>query len=168
MPWQRLDLSTDPDEPAFDGDPADLIDAHAELLELFRRPAWHAQAACRGLGPRAWFPGPGESLGPARAACAACPVAAECHAAAMAEPMADGIWAGLNATERRDIRNGRPLRQDRRQPVPTATLVAFVEATAVLTWADRLERWNDEHPERPFPSPEAMGAAWRYVTAEVA
>jgi hypothetical protein len=67
-----------------------------------QRPAWHAQAACRGQGPDAWFPARGEDYRPALAACAGCPVAAECARAGAGEQ--DGIWAGQSPRARRRAR----------------------------------------------------------------
>lgn len=66
----------------------------------FRRPAWHADAACRGMGTSAWFPARHEDVRPAKAICAACPVAGPCGAAAGEA----GIWAGTSARERRRTR----------------------------------------------------------------
>jgi hypothetical protein len=53
----------------------------SELLELIRRPAWHAHAACRGKGPQEWFPGRGEPSAVAEAICSSCPMTASCLAA---------------------------------------------------------------------------------------
>jgi hypothetical protein len=44
------------------------------LLEFFERPAWQAQAACRGTGPAIFFAGRGDSEARAVAMCAGCPV----------------------------------------------------------------------------------------------
>jgi hypothetical protein len=53
---------------------------------FFRRPAWHAQAACRGMGTAMFFPGRTDDLDDARAVCARCNVKAECLAAALEDP----------------------------------------------------------------------------------
>lgn len=69
------------------------------------RPAWHAQAACRGAEHVAeHFPERGESLDAARARCAACPVDAPCLDAALADPTLAGVWAGTSTGERRRMR----------------------------------------------------------------
>jgi len=52
----------------------ELVDA------LAKRPAWHARAACRGLGPELFYPALGESVNPAMAICVLCPVRPECLA----------------------------------------------------------------------------------------
>jgi hypothetical protein len=72
-------------------------DVMAKLLES-QRPAWHAKAACRGMGPDLFF-----DLGradEAKAVCAGCTVTAECAATADAG-REHGVWAGLTITERR-------------------------------------------------------------------
>ena len=70
------------------------------------RPAWHDEAACRGVGAGAFFP---EDRGTAVRAgrelreryCSGCPVVAECLEAGEAEGY--GLWGGLSprARERR-------------------------------------------------------------------
>lgn len=105
--WHELDLSTDPHEPEYHGDPCDIHAALAEMLS--GRPSWHRQAACRGKGPGQWFPGRGESTEPARAICAECPVKADCLAAALeVGTMHDsGVWAGTSVVQRRALRRDR-------------------------------------------------------------
>lgn len=70
-------------------------------------PDWHRQAACLNADPGMFFPGKGESTGPAKALCARCPVAAECLAVALAmedcEPDRVGVWGGTSPNERRRI-----------------------------------------------------------------
>ena len=69
---------------------------------LFERPAWHAQAACRGMDRAIFFPerGARNSGQEAKAVCAACPVTAECGEAGARE--SSGIWGGMSARQRRD------------------------------------------------------------------
>ena len=69
------------------------------------RPAWHALAACRGVGPRAFFPGTDDRRISsdrrykfALKYCRDCPVVAECGAAGEAEIF--GLWGGLTPAER--------------------------------------------------------------------
>jgi hypothetical protein len=63
-----------------DGDPP------VSLEELVGpRPAWMADAACRGMGSVVnFFPLPGDDVAPARAICATCDVRGECLAYIMA------------------------------------------------------------------------------------
>jgi WhiB family redox-sensing transcriptional regulator len=108
--WQSVDTAEDINEVRFEGDPAELVDALAELLELARRPAWHRYAACRGQGVAAWFPARGQSLDAARAVCAGCSVREECLAAALEVPAHDdnGVWGGTSVRERLRLRRQSP------------------------------------------------------------
>lgn len=77
----------------------------AHLLDvLHRRPAWHADAACKEHPEVTWFPARGERSAPAKAICATCLVRAECLTFAadheLAAGEAHGIWGGLPAHER--------------------------------------------------------------------
>lgn len=72
------------------------------------RPAWHARAACRGVGAEAFFP-PGGRGDKRRLAlsyrdvagryCAGCPVVSECLAAGEHED--HGLWGGASPGQRR-------------------------------------------------------------------
>jgi len=57
------------------------------------RPAWMAYAACHDSGVN-FFPERGESLEPARALCARCPVLPDCLAYALAHVELKGVWGG--------------------------------------------------------------------------
>jgi hypothetical protein len=46
------------------GRPDEIADLYGELASLVDRPAWQAQARCRGFGTDAFFPGRGTSLRP--------------------------------------------------------------------------------------------------------
>ena len=77
-----------------------LDDSVADLLE---RPAWHAEAACRGMGWDKFFT---DNRGHAaqfnrgaKAICADCPVVAECAAAGLREVY--GVWGGMSERDRR-------------------------------------------------------------------
>lgn len=74
-----------------------------DLEQLLRRPAWHAQAACRGMGTRMFFPPPGNSPARPRQICARCEVRAECLAEAESSGIDYGIWGGLLPGERRAL-----------------------------------------------------------------
>ncbi len=77
-----------------------------DIDSLFRRPAWHAQAACRGRGTADFFPARGESLEPARAFCDCCTVQVEClgYALEAEDPRLIGIWAGTTDRQRLKLR----------------------------------------------------------------
>jgi hypothetical protein len=62
------------------------------LVERFeaRRPSWHADAACRGMGPEVFFT---ETAAPTAAEiCATCKVASDCAAFGARE--STGVWGG--------------------------------------------------------------------------
>ena len=66
------------------------------------RPAWRRNAACRGVGPAAFYPDRGESLEAARWFCTGCSVTVECAAAGADEK--HGVWGGLSGRQRRIVR----------------------------------------------------------------
>jgi Transcription factor WhiB len=74
-----------------------------EVARLLVRPAWHARAACRGMGTDAFFPRLGETGMEARAICARCPVRRECLATAMNDDER-GIWGGQADRDRAQLR----------------------------------------------------------------
>lgn len=103
-----VDLASDPLEASWHGDPADVVDAWAELLEAIERPWWHQHAACRGQGADRWFPARGEDVRPLKAACATCTVRRECEdSEAWQHDGLDGggIWAGTSTGIRRSRRS---------------------------------------------------------------
>jgi WhiB family redox-sensing transcriptional regulator len=75
-----------------------------EWMDLLVRPAWHAQAACRGRGPELFFPPSGEDGVLAKAICARCPVREPCLEAGAREL---GVWGGTSERERRRRRRSR-------------------------------------------------------------
>lgn len=74
-------------------------DVLAAVLRRLERPLWHAQAACRGSGPDAWFPTRNGDPGPGIAVCETCPVIGPCSEAGTRE--AHGTWAGVTAYRRK-------------------------------------------------------------------
>ena len=66
---------------------------------------WRELAACRGSDLEMFFPGRGESAGPARQVCAACPVRQPCLDYAITNRIAYGVWGGLTERERRALRS---------------------------------------------------------------
>jgi WhiB family redox-sensing transcriptional regulator len=73
------------------------------LAELLQRPAWMADAACRGMPAEIFFIEPGGNAEPARAVCASCPTRQPCLAYALSENM-PGIWAGTTPRQRAALR----------------------------------------------------------------
>lgn len=68
---------------------------------------WRHHAACRDLDPHLFFPEPDDDAGPAKAVCSTCPVQQECLEYALATRQDDGVWGGLDETERRRLRRRR-------------------------------------------------------------
>lgn len=75
-------------------------DAATAFLRRLGRPAWTAQAACRGAETRIFFVEAGANLERARGYCDRCEVAAQCLAFAL-ERSELGMWGGTSPKERR-------------------------------------------------------------------
>jgi WhiB family redox-sensing transcriptional regulator len=75
----------------------------------FRHDPWVADAACNGLDPDMFFPDKGESSGPAKQVCAACPVREDCLTMAVELNLTSGIFGGMSARDRRKVRRERGL-----------------------------------------------------------
>ena len=71
------------------------------------RPAWQAQAACRGAGADAFFPERGENYLGVLRICSTCPVREQCLDFGINEK--DGVWGGLTGRQRRKLRRRRLL-----------------------------------------------------------
>jgi WhiB family redox-sensing transcriptional regulator len=86
--------------------PSTLLD---DILELLRPPAWHADAACKGMVDLFYPEGAGDpasrAITEARAVCAGCPVREPCLEAGMGER--HGVWGGAITIERRQLRKAR-------------------------------------------------------------
>ena len=79
------------------------------LAELVNRPAWHRQAACRGVDPDLFFPERGSRrYVEALAYCQDCPVRQECLASAFefGERWTMSIWGGTTGRDRKGLRRG--------------------------------------------------------------
>jgi WhiB family redox-sensing transcriptional regulator len=108
-------------------DGLDAIDAAALLEVLLARPVWHADAACRGQGPAAFFPTRRDRKEPTRAvrrACRECPVRIDCLQFALDHgSYADhGVWGGTSEKQRR---------QARRRGLDAAALLAELDRRRV-------------------------------------
>jgi WhiB family redox-sensing transcriptional regulator len=91
---------------------------------------WRELAACRGTDLEVFFPERGESAGPARQVCAACPVREPCLDYAITNRIAYGIWGGLTERERRALRSRwvRASRRDRDRTVLAADKDGYTAA----------------------------------------
>ncbi len=76
-----------------------------DLTNLFERPAWMAEGACRGSGVN-FHPDRGE-VTTARQVCADCTVRGECLEFAILNECDDGYWGGTSARERVRLRRQR-------------------------------------------------------------
>ncbi|MGF3055631.1 WhiB family transcriptional regulator [Microbacterium sp. YY-01] len=65
---------------------------------------WMRDALCAETDPEAFFAEKGESVTPARTICASCTVQPECLTYALETRQQYGIWGGLTARERADMR----------------------------------------------------------------
>ncbi len=88
---------------------------------------WRELAACRGTDLEVFFPGRGETAGPARQVCARCPVCRQCLEFAVSNRIVDGIWGGLTGPERRTLQSGRlrAARRDRDAAIRGADAAGF-------------------------------------------
>lgn len=75
------------------------------------RPAdsWAAQAACRGLDVRMFYPDSGKRSTPAQRVCAGCLVRAACLEHALEVGERHGVWGGATEDQRRVMRRSRGL-----------------------------------------------------------
>jgi WhiB family redox-sensing transcriptional regulator len=80
-----------------------------DVAELLGRPAWEAQAACRGLPVETFVTELGTSTEPAKAVCARCPATEECVDSALADPSLSGVWGGTSGRERMRLRKASPV-----------------------------------------------------------
>lgn len=74
------------------------------MINYLPRPAWYRHAACTTAEPRLFFPAPGRPGTEAKRICADCPVVQQCADMAIADHGLDGVWGGLTAFERDQIR----------------------------------------------------------------
>jgi hypothetical protein len=65
---------------------------------------WVADALCAQTDPEVFFPAKGEPSAPAKRICVACPVRSECLDSALARNEPYGVWGGLSAAERYELR----------------------------------------------------------------
>ena len=75
-----------------------------ELEAVLKRPAWHAEAACRGEGVDTFFPDSHEDPRNVMAICVSCPVKTQCLNYALEDPSLKGVWGGTSARHRSRLR----------------------------------------------------------------
>jgi WhiB family transcriptional regulator, redox-sensing transcriptional regulator len=92
---------------------------------------WQERAACRGAPIEVFFPGRGETAGPARQICARCPVCQQCLEFAVSNRIVSGIWGGLTGPDRRALQSRwlRDARRDRDGAILAADAAGFTAET---------------------------------------
>lgn len=97
-------IAPPPPERRQTADISDLLLELAEIVEERNAQAWRADAACRNRPTYLWFPAKGDNRTADHATkiCRACMVRAECRAANLDQP--HGIYFGLSAKARKEIR----------------------------------------------------------------
>lgn len=118
--------------------------------------SWAELAACRDMGPEAFYrvatPGPGsadrrdEAEVAAKATCARCPVRVECLEYAVANGETHGIWGGLTPEER-DRRS--PLERLRSRPLSQRQIAEAlgVGQATVCHWLKRTRAVPARHAD---------------------
>lgn len=79
----------------------------AEIVTTYDPNDWRLDAACRHLDTAIFFPETEEDVAVAKAICATCPVREACLEFALVTRQDDGVWGGLDETERRRVRRRR-------------------------------------------------------------
>ena len=115
---------------------------------------WRELAACRGTDLEVFFPGRGESAGPARQVCAACPVRQPCLDYAITNRIVHGIWGGLTERERRALQSRwvRASRRERDEAIATASAAGYTKASIGRTFGlarISVSRALSHEPDRP-------------------
>jgi len=92
---------------------------------------WRELAACRSTDLEVFFPGRGESAGPARQVCAVCPVRQPCLDYAITNRITHGIWGGLTERERRALQSRwvRTSRRERDDAIAAASAAGYTKAS---------------------------------------
>jgi WhiB family redox-sensing transcriptional regulator len=73
------------------------------ILVPIHRQEWRVDALCTQVGGDMWHVEKGESVAPAKAVCARCPVRSECLEDAIARAEWYGVAGGLSERERRRV-----------------------------------------------------------------
>jgi WhiB family transcriptional regulator, redox-sensing transcriptional regulator len=91
---------------------------------------WREQAACRGTDLDVFYPERGQTAGPARQVCAACPVRQPCLEYALSNRITSGIWGGLTERERRPLQSAwvKEAQRDRDRAVLAAGAAGYTTA----------------------------------------
>lgn len=77
---------------------------HARYIDREPVGEWAKDAACRGMDPALFHSGIGKVTLDAKKVCARCPVKQACGDHALLQDEYDGLWGGLTADERKQLR----------------------------------------------------------------
>ena len=79
----------------------EVLEMLTMIVEARNERDWRHLAACKGMDPNVFFPTRGgiDTLGAAKAVCAACPVSTQCFQEGCTEYA--GVWGGTSVDERR-------------------------------------------------------------------
>ena len=91
----------------------EVLEMLTMIVEARNERDWRHLAACKGMDPNVFFPTRGgmDTLGAAKAVCAACPVSTQCFQEGCTEYA--GVWGGTSSTQRR--KSGIPKRSFHKQ-----------------------------------------------------
>ncbi|WP_326811672.1 WhiB family transcriptional regulator [Streptomyces scopuliridis] len=67
-------------------------------------PSWMANALCAETDPDLFYPEKGVTSAPAREICMGCPVRTDCLNHALTVPETQGVWGGMSARQRGQLR----------------------------------------------------------------
>lgn len=134
-----------------------LLPRYPNLADSARFAArWRQLAACCGVDLDVFFPERGQTAGPARQVCAACPVRQPCLEYALSNRITHGIWGGLTERERRPLRSRlvQDSRRDRDRAVLAAEAAGYSKSaighsfglsrTSVIRITDRQDKEDDD------------------------
>lgn len=88
------------------------IDDRPPALHTWVMPDWYVDALCAQVDPELYYPDTGGTVGPAKRVCLRCPVRPKCLDYAFDNDEPWGVWGGMSAHERHQVRMGR-------KPMPT-------------------------------------------------
>ncbi|MFF7096364.1 WhiB family transcriptional regulator [Streptomyces rubradiris] len=126
------------------------------IPDTVRQPDWRTRGACQYEDPELFFSTSTEEI--AKAVCSGCPVREDCVNHALDQGIEDGVWGGLTADERRNIRRKAvqwkltALETQRRlrlaeQPPRQRTMQDVFEESTLATLGDHLEWTGSVKPK---------------------
>lgn len=118
------------------------------------RESWMADARCRGMEPKKFFPDRGKSSIPAARECVQCPVRFECLSYARRTGSEYGIWGGVHITRGEEKKIQIPTPKKKAEPMLPKTF----SATSTQAFLECPKMYEAEYLNRT-PSPNNSAAA---------